>query len=525
MRDTASLFVTARIRQSLRSGAWICLSMILLASSTSATPPIDPITSKVRNVPAQFFSINDHGTPSGFYRGTIDPNLYDHYQGISRHPTLGSVFFVSKNGDAASPPAVMSVYMPNENGTRQMKHNLWAKNANNTHGTYPNDGAYTYWEDSRSCRHFGGLQAAGKILAVAGEECHDSEHGLWARIYFYYVHNTYWPIPIDVTTDFYQDKDSLSLGYHTAGAVGIIEDSENLYTIAVFTDGNRKVRFRQFELGGYTMTATSDWMTYDTPSSQINGWETGTGAHQALNLIRQDDDTLFVAGAQRGILQSDHIFLYRVYGLYYDGNGHLYGSPYLHYQGKRKIYCTNWESTGSRMCDLSAAAGFYVADGAYGNENGELILLAGAHDDDKGPGRNVAPITEFRNKNVRVIDGNYGDCGTSSWATLYDDDHMDGDRNITITEHNSYLEDFKYLHNGSVDFGDKASAISYCIRPGCTLKAYKHSGYGSALLTVTGYGTGAYGFDNDLERSSGGYYGINWSNRGDEISSVKIYCQ
>ncbi|MEO1369075.1 MAG: hypothetical protein AAFX50_18010, partial [Acidobacteriota bacterium] len=371
-----------------------------------------------------------------------------------------------------------------------------------------------------------GLQASGKILAVAGEECHDSVHGLSPRVYFYYIHNTYWPIPIDVSTALYQGKDSLSLvGEESAGAVAIIEDSDNLYTVAVFADGNTKVMFRQLELNGYTLTATTDWLTYHTPASQVDGWETGTGAHQSLSLIRQDDDTLYIAGAQRGVLQSDQIFLYRVWGLHRDVNGHLFGSPHLVYEGQRKIYCTNWEKSGTRMCNLAAAAGFYVAKGAHGNRNGELILLAGAHDDDKGPGKNVAPITEFRNKNVRVIDPDYGDCGTSSWATLYDDDHMDGDRNITITEHNGDLEDFKYLHRSSIDFGDKASAISYCIRPGCTLRAYKHSGYGSTLLTVTGAGTGTYGYDNDLKRSSGGYHGVNWSGRGDEISSVRITCQ
>lgn len=502
------------------------LCLALPATSFAQSPAISPITSKVKNVPGQFFSINDHGTPSGFTRGSIDPNVFKHYQGINRHPTLNSAFFLSKSGDSGSPPAVLGVYISGEHGTRQMNHNLWAKSATNTHGTHPSGSAYTYWEDTKNstCDHFGGLQAAGKVLAVAAEACSGGTHGNSARVYLYYVHNTYWPIAIDITADGQSGQDSLGIGYSTAGAAGIIEDSDNLYTVMVFANGNKKVAFRQFELSGYTMTATGGWRTYTTPTNQSNGWETGTGAHQALNLIRQDDDTLFVAGTQRGVLQSDYMFLYRVSGLGYNSSGHLYGAPTLSYQGKRHIYCTNWENTGSRMCDLAAAAGFYVANGASGNTHGELILLASAHDDDKGPSSNLAPITEFRNKNVRTIDSGYGDCGTSSWATLYDDDHMDGDRNITITEYNSDREDFKYLHNSTIDFGDKASAISYCIRPGCTMTAYNNSGYGSSTITITGSGSGTFGYDNDLKRSSGGYYRTNWSSKGDKISSIKITC-
>ncbi len=500
--------------------------MILSMTAYAQSPAINPITSKVKNVPGQFFSINDHGTPSGFTRGSIDPTLTKHYQGVSRHPNLGSAFFLSKSGDSGSPPAVLGVYMSNEHNTRQMNHNLWAKGANNTHGTHPIGSSYTYWQDTKNstCDHFGGLQAAGEVLAVAAEGCNGGSHGTKARVYLYYVYNRYWPIAIDVTADGSSGQDSANVGYSTAGAAGIIEDSAGLYTVMVFTDGNRRVRFRQFELTGYTMTATSSWRTYVTPTSQVNGWETGTGAHQALNLIRQDNDILYVGGTQRGILQSDHMFLYRVSGLNYDSNGYLYGNPSLVYQGKRHMYCTNWENTGSRMCDLQAAAGFYVAEGASGNNHGELILLASAHDDDKGPNSNLAPITEFRNKNIRTIDSGYGDCGTSSWATLYDDDHMDGDRNITITEYNNDREDFKYLHNGSIDFGDKASAISYCIRPGCTMRAYNNSGYSSTTITITGSGTGTFGYDNDLKRSSGGYFGTNWSSKGDKISSIKITC-
>lgn len=491
------------------------------------TPVIDPITSKVKNVPDQFFTINDHGTPSGFSAGSIDPTLKYHYQGITRHPSIPSVFFLAKNGKSSTPAAMLGVYMPNESNSKQMNHNLWAKGANHTSGTNPNDGAYTYWQDQVNdhCEHFGGLQAVGKVLAVAAEDCHAGTHGSTARVYLYNVDNTYWPVAIDITADGSSGQDSVSTGYAKAGAVGIIEDSANLYTVMVFTDSNKRVRFRQFELSGNTMTATSNWLTYVTPTSQVNGWETGTGAFQALNLIRQNDDALYVAGTQRGLFEDDYMFLYKISGISYNGIGHLSGTPSLNYLGKRHMYCTNWEGTGTRMCDFQAAAGFHVASGANGNNNGELIVLASAHDNDKGPFSSIAPITEFRNKNINVIDSGHGGCGTGSWATLYDDDNMDGDRNITITEFNSDRDDFKYLHNSTIDFGDKASAISYCISSGCTLTAYNNSGYGSATLTITGSGSGTYGYDNDLKRSSGGYYRTNWSDKGDKISSIKLTCQ
>ncbi len=501
----------------------------LQAVALQGQPPvIDPITSKAHNIQGQFTTINDHGTPSGFTRGTIDPDVHEHYQGISRHPTRPDVFFLSKSGDASSPPAVMGVRLPGEASTRQMNHNLWAMGKNTTHETGTNGYASTYWEETlgSDCLHFGGLQASGEVLAVASEKCNGGSHGSKARVHFFHVHNRLWPVAIDVNADGGFGLDSVAVGFQTAGAVGIIEDSPGFYTVMVFTDGNTRVQFRQFKLDVLTLTATSSWKTYFPPSNQSNGWERGSGAHQALNLVRQDDDTLFAIGTQRGVFQSDYMFLYQVSGLDYDANGHLIGHPNLLFRAKRKMYCTNWENSGSRMCDFQATGGIYVARAASGNRNGELIILAGAHDDDKGPNSNLAPITEFRNRNVRVIDNSHGDCGTSSWATLYDDDHMDGDRNITITEHNSALDDFKHLHESTIDFGDKASAISYCIRPGCTMTAYKHSGYSSPLITISGAGTfsGRFGFDNDLKRSSGGAVGTNWSGMGDEISSIKITC-
>ncbi len=493
---------------------------------TLAQPSINPTTSKVKDVRSQFVTINDHGTPSGFTRGSINPTMSHHYQGITRHPSRPAAFFLSKSGDSSSPAALLGTYLSTETSSRQMNHNLWAKGATNTHGTYPVGSAFTYWEETAGeiCDHLGGLQAAGKVIAVAAEKCSGGDHGTQARVLFYFLHNTYYPIAIDITADGWAGQDSLNVGYSTAGAAGIIEDSGNRYTVMVFTDGNRRLRFRQFGLNGYTLTATGPWRTWVTPTNQSSGWETGTGAHQALNLIRQNDNALFVGGTQRGWAENDYMFLYRVYGLSYDSAGTLQGNPWLSYQAKRHIYCTNWENTGSRMCDLMAAGGFYVAPAANSDSHGELILLASAHNDDKGPAANLAPITEFRNRNIRTLDNSYGDCGTSSWATLYDDDHMDGDRNITITEYNSDREDFKYLHNSTIDFGDKASAFSYCIRNGCTLTAYKHSGYSSPLITIYGSGSGTYGYDNDLKRSSGGYVGSNWSGKGDEISSIRISC-
>lgn len=504
-------------------------TMSLMSSAMAfAAPVIDPITSKVKSVSQQFATINDHGTPSGFTRGIIDPTASKHYQGISRHPTKSDVFFLSKSGDSNSPAAVLAVYMKNEHGARHMRHNLWASNASQTHGTHPNDSAYTYWEDKLGghCDHLGGLQAVGKVLAVAGEDCNGGSHGQEARVYLYNVANTYYPMAIDIRVNSTTEQDAVGVGYAKAGAVGIIEDSDNLYTIMVFTDGNKRVRFRQFELSGNTMIATSDWLTYVTPSNQANGWERGTGAHQNLNLVRQNDDKLFAVGTQRGLAENDYMFLYHVLGLSYDENGYLNGAPSLKYEAKRHMYCTNWKDNHTRMCDFQAAAGIHVVNGVAGNENGELIVLASAHDDDKGPARNLARITEFRNRNIRTIDHDFGDCGGSSWATLYDDDRMDGDRNITLTEFNNGKEDFKYLHRSSIEFGDKASAISYCIRPGCSLIGYKHSGYKSATLIINGSGnTGTYGYDNDLKRSSGGAYGVNWSRKGDQISSIRISCQ
>ena len=56
------------------------------------------------------------------------------------------------------------------------------------------------------------------------------------------------------------------------------------------------------------------------------------------------------------------------------------------------------------------------------------------------------------------------------------------------------------------------------------MTAYKHSGYSSPTITITGSGSGRFGYDNDLKRSSGGYFGTNWSGKGDEISSIRITC-
>lgn len=508
----------SRLKLAVKS---LVFGSVLATGLLNAAPAINPITSKVHNVQGQFQTINDHGTASGFYRGNYDPSLHDHYQGIARHPTRKDIFFVSKSGDSASPAAIMGVLLSNEINSTHMNHNLWRKGAPNTN-TAPQSTAYTYWEEThgQECDHFGGIQASGELLAVAIEKC-GSNNG---RIYLYDTLNTAYPTLMRINADGISQADALDIGYKTAGAVGIIEDSPGLYTIAAFVDGNSKLRFRQFRKSGSTLTATSSWKTFYPPSNQSYGWERGTGAHQSLNLVRQSDNKLYAIGFQRGVLQNDYMFLYEVQGIGYDGNGYLTGSPNLVYRAKRYMYCTNWESTGERMCDFQASAGLAVVAGKNDNSSGELTILASAHDDDKGPSNNVAPITEFRNRVVNVIDSSFGYCGHQSWATLYDDDHMNGDRNITITEYNTNRDDFKYLHNSTIDFGDKASAISYCIRPGCTLYAYKNSGYSSLLFSISGSGTGTYGYDNDLKRSSGGYYRSNWKDKGDKISSVRLVC-
>ncbi len=498
----------------------LLLSGIMLGVSVQAAPAITPITSKVTNITQQFQTINDHGTPSGFYRGQFDPSRTNHYQGIARHPTRPDIFFASKSGDSGSPAAIMGVYLSSEINAEHMNHNLWKKGASTT-VTAPQSSASTYWEDTRDnkCDHFGGLQASGNVLAVAVEKCGAGN----GQIYFYDIENTAYPTKLFVTADQLTNTDSLDIGYSTAGAVGLIEDSPGLYTIAAFVDGNSKLKFRQFRKSGNTLTATSSWYTFYPPSNQSSGWERGTGAHQAINLVRQNDDKLYAIGFQRGILQNDYMFLYQVQGLNYDQDGYLLGSPNLTYLSQKHMYCTNWQSNNTRMCDFQAAAGVSIINGANGKNNGELTVLALAHDDDKGPYSNVAPLTEFRNQVVNVVDPNFGYCGQSSWVTLYDDDHMQ-DRNITLTEYNNSREDFNYLHNSSINFGDKASAISYCIRPSCTAYLYKDSGYSGLIISINGSGTGTYGYDNDLKRSSGGYYRYNWSDKGDKISSLRLVC-
>ncbi|WP_461535366.1 hypothetical protein [Spongorhabdus nitratireducens] len=514
-----------RTRKLLKNGL---LSLFTLtAMSVAASPAINPLTSKVSSVVSQFNTINDHGDASGFRRGSIDPTWTKHYQGIGRSTSLPDVFYVSKSGNSSSPAAIMAVQLGAEANSRYMNHNLWQTNKSTTGGTNPGGYATTYWEDRLNdvCDHYGGLQTAGKVLAVSADNCNGGTHGQSARIYLYYTYNQYTPVRIDVSADGQFGQDSIDVGYSTAGAVGIIEDSNNLYTVMVFADGNRKVRFRQFRLEGSRMTATSSWKTWSTPTNQQNGWEAGTGAHQSINLVRQSDDQLFVVGTQKGVLENDYMFLYRVSGLGYDGSGYLTGQPGLVYQAQKRMYCGNWVSSTTRMCDFAAGAGVHVVPGEYGNSNGELTILATAHDDDRGPNSNLAPITEFRNRNVRTIDSNFGSCGNGSWATLYDDSGMDGDRNITITEYNQYREDFKYLHRSTVNFGDKASAISYCVRGGCTLTAYNDSGYKKPLFTISaGSGGDNFGWDSNLDSKSGSYYSANFSSKGDRISSIRFSC-
>ena len=165
--------------------------------------------------------------------------------------------------------------MPNEANALHMNHNLWLKSAPNTN-TAPQKTASTYWEEThgQACDHFGGLQASGELLAVAIEKC--GNHN--GRIYFYDTADTAYPTLMRINADGVTGADALGIGYKTAGAVGIIEDSPGLYTLAAFVDGNTKVRFRQFRKQGSSLIATSYWKTYYPPSNQSNGWERGTGA-------------------------------------------------------------------------------------------------------------------------------------------------------------------------------------------------------------------------------------------------------
>lgn len=496
---------------------------VLSGSSIAiAAPVIDPVTSKVVNVVEQFRTINDHGTPSGFYRGNYDPTWFKHYQGVARHPTKPEVFYVSKSGDEEIPAAVMGVYLPSERDATHMNHNLWG-NYTGQNKTQPNSGNVTFWERTHGnvCKHFGGLQASGAMMVVAAEHC-----GGNARLYIYDLEDKEIPESLVYRSGSKYSVGYIDLPYGTAGAAAVIEDAPGLYSVLVFADGNSKLLLQQFKKNGSELTSVySNWIHLGLPSDQSSGWEQGTGAHQGISLIRQSDDKLFLMGFQRGVMESDHMYLYELAGISYTDTGLLKNVPIITYISHRKMYCTNWPDSGDRMCDFSAGAGVNIVNGKNGNKNGELTILAVAHDDDKGTYNNVAPVTEFRNRLVNVIDPSFGYCGHSSWVTLYDDAGINGDRNIMLTEANKNDEPFQNLAYSSLQFGDKTSAISYCVNPGCTFTAYKNDNYNSAVIQISASTGGAvFGYDTDLDSSSGAYRRVNWTGLGDTISSVKLVC-
>ncbi|MCY1034289.1 hypothetical protein OV207_22730 [Corallococcus sp. BB11-1] len=195
--------------------------------------------------------------------------------------------------------------------------------------------------------------------------------------------------------------------------------------------------------------------------------------YQNLNLVTQCDGSLFLVGTHLDLgTGRDWVDAHRVTA---EGDNLV-----LTKAARRHLYCgypsPGHDTSANRHCNLDAAGGVYV------DPHGQLIVYGTEHDND-GPGGTVK-MMEFR--------PTFPNPGCDSdlqkaFVELYDDSDFT-DRGLMIDYPDTGKEN--HANFSSIEgFGDKVSALRYCIPFGWRYRLYEHSNYGGGYKQFGGRGS------------------------------------
>ncbi len=358
----------------------------------------------VPDVVGQFLALAERPEALGFHIGTSpDPSSCKHYQGLVRIDAADGTpwFLITRSGNTPSVPGPDDEVCDDSDGEtgkgnliavrmgsrgkdgERLRSNRLEKN-HEVSGTQPpaSDAVVTHFSFDGvhglpNYGHPGGMQAVGRVLALAIEHPYES-HLPPSGVLFFDVGNPALPVLRSV----------FPLAGDKAGLVGITPLPGGLWLMVVTGGDGKTFHFFRSTTGDLLSPGLS-WDPVNTaPGPDIKD------PHQTLQFLRERDidGPLYLVGARGKIAFSDRdrIDLYRVecdtpdcapgesVGLSRIDGRHL--TPFPAY------------GVGDKLANLAAASGFYVSP------SGELILYATEHDND-GPGGTVK-MGEWRHRDI-----------------------------------------------------------------------------------------------------------------------------
>ncbi|TCP81667.1 hypothetical protein C8J31_112113 [Rhizobium sp. PP-CC-2G-626] len=442
------------------------------AVCTGASPSCNRCIS---NVADAVNTLRDHGDPMGFsVIGDPVGNAasYHHWQGLQRLSGNGENYLVisrSDNGRGTVPFSLVRMTQPRSIAERWRSNRL---SASPYPATAPTNAQMVGDQPMpaylSNYAHSGGLQSSGNILAVALD---GSLSGGMGQVLFYDMSDlaniTLLPPRITTMTG-------------EAGSVSLTQLGDGTFLAATARNAANTLEFYRSTASdlGQSGTTFSLVGTWNESALQTTIGDSEFGDYQSLHFITQCDGSLFLAGTHMNTsvvvgIGEDWLDLFRVT----DANGQIV----LTKVAKKHLYCgypsPNYGTGANTQCNMDAAGGVFV------DATGQLLVYASEHDN-SGPGNSVK-MMEFRS----IFPVPQQKCLTDiqyAWAELYDDSNF-SDRGLMIDYADYTLRRYDNLKNVE-GFGDKTSAVRWCIPAGWRVRLYDDDGFRDRYKEFTGTG-------------------------------------
>jgi hypothetical protein len=397
---------------------------------------------------------------------------YHHWQGLQRLQGNGENYLVisrSDNGRGTVPFSLVRMAQPRPVAERWRSNRL---SYNSYPATVPTNAEMTSDQpmpaDVSAYAHSGGLQSSGNTLAVALD---GSLNGGPGQVLLYDVTNlgNISLLPTRIVTQSEQ-----------AGSVGLTQLSDGTFLSVTARNGANTLEFYRSSSGSLGQAGTTFSLVgiWNESEVQTTIGDNEFGDYQSLQFLTQCDGTLFLAGTHMNTsvvvgVGEDWLDLFQVN----DANNRIV----LTKVAKKHLYCgypsPGYGTADTTQCNMDAAAGVFV-DGT-----GQLIVYASEHDNN-GPGNSVK-MMEFRS----IFPVPQQKCLTDiqyAWAELYDDSDF-SDRGLMIDYADYNLRRYDNLKNVE-GFGDKTSAVRWCIPSGWRVRLYDDDGFRDRYKEFTGIG-------------------------------------
>lgn len=515
---------TSRRRVGLTLAAATTFALLGTAAGTPAavgSPPTDAGglggEFVVEDAVAQFAALKHHGEALAWRNdesaGAIDPSIFDHYQGIARHPDPGlPVFYISQSDDDDGGTEGGYVHVV-QYGSRafdgeRLRSNVQAIGADTEEVTPASadtwvrsvrfDGSLTI--DGRpfpAYKHPGAPAVVDDILLVPIDQPIAGSSPTGQIVLFDLSTDRLNPEPIHAIT-LEHGIDNLAVTRYSADSFLIWTNGDGGEDINIYETST--VDLRDDALGLDLLQAWS-------PGSGMasGSWPTGTGAHQSTGLVREPDGSLFLIGMRHPgglpFVGNDYAELYSIVEQQ-AGNFELTA---LMSRELNCVYDGGGGPVDMRLCNFTAAGGTYVSP------SGELILYAMPHDDEDGFDPDIARMAEFRHRDVSrensplrtahadaggpytvgegstiTLRGSGHDTRDRPWVELYDDDGF-RDRSIVVDYDDRQLLE---LHNFNFldGFNDKTSSVRWRAPVGVDIQLFDDDTFRDRSIILRGTG-------------------------------------